>query len=332
MTEKKACSVIIKGVGSYTPPHVLTNDDLSKIVATSDEWIRTRTGIRERRIAKEEATSDMAAKAAKEAMDHAGVSADDIDLLIVASVTGDHPFPSTSCVTQHKLGLNKIPCFDLLAACSGFLYSLETAKSIMLNGDYKRALIIGAEKLSGITDWDDRSTCVLFGDGAGAAVLELSEKENIGIIASDMGADGSEREILFVPAGGSDRPASEKTLSDKEHFIKMQGNQVFKKAVVAMGNSAKITLGKAGITPDEISCVVPHQANIRIIEAISNRIGVGIDRFKINLDRFGNTSAASIPIALDEAIRNSRFKSGDYILLVAFGAGLTWASTLIKWQ
>jgi 3-oxoacyl-[acyl-carrier-protein] synthase-3 len=332
MTEKKACSVIIKGVGSYTPPHVLTNNDLSKIVETSDEWIRTRTGIRERRIAKEEATSDMAAKAAKEAMDHAGVSAKDIDLLIVASVTGDHPFPSTSCVTQHKLGLNKIPCFDLLAACSGFLYSLNTAKSIMLNGNYKRALIIGAEKLSGITDWDDRSTCVLFGDGAGAAVLELSEEEGVGIIASDMGADGSEREILFVPAGGSDRPTSEKTLSDREHFIKMQGNQVFKKAVVAMGNSAKITLGKAGVTPDQISCVVPHQANIRIIEAISNRIGVGIDRFKINLDRFGNTSAASIPIALDEAIRNSRFKSGDYILLVAFGAGLTWASTLIKWQ
>ncbi|MBN2068123.1 MAG: ketoacyl-ACP synthase III [Opitutales bacterium] len=332
MTVEKASSVIIKGVGSYAPPHVLTNDDLSKIVDTSDEWIRTRTGIRERRIAKDETTSDMATKAAQEAMRNAGVEPSEIDLLIVATVTGDHPFPSTSCVTQHKLGLRKIPCFDLLAACSGFLYSIDTAKALMLSGGYKKALIIGAEKLSGITDWDDRGTCVLFGDGAGAAVLELIDEPGCGIIAGDMGADGSEREILFVPAGGSERPASEKTIADREHFIKMQGNQVFKNAVVAMGRSAKKTLEKAGISADEVACVVPHQANIRIIEAISNRLGIGIERFKINLDRFGNTSAASIPIALDEAMRNSRFKSGDYILLVAFGAGLTWASTLIRWQ
>jgi 3-oxoacyl-[acyl-carrier-protein] synthase III len=326
-------SVIIKGVGSYAPPKVVTNDDLSRTVETSDEWIRTRTGIRERRLAAEgETTSDMASKAAREAMQSAGVSAEDIDLVIVATVTPDMPFPNTACFVQAKLGLRKVPAFDIEAACSGFLYALDVAEGMMRTGRYRNALVIGAEKLSSITNWQDRTTCVLFGDGAGAVVLSLVDEPDVGILNTMLGADGSETGILCVPGGGSASPSTVETIERSLHYIQMQGNQVFKIAVRVMCQSATEILQKSGLTADDISLVIPHQANNRIIEALAQRLEIGIERFKINLDRYGNTSAASIPIALDEAFRNGRIKKGDYILMVAFGGGLTWAAALIKWQ
>ncbi|MDX2110045.1 MAG: beta-ketoacyl-ACP synthase III [Verrucomicrobiota bacterium] len=326
-------SVILVGVGSYVPARVLTNADLAKMVDTTDEWIRTRTGIRERRIAEPgETTSDMAVKAAQEAIKCAGIRADEIEVVVTATITPDLPFPSTSCLVQSKLGLRKIPVFDISAACSGFLYSLEIAGNFLRTGRYKYALVIGAEKLSSITNWEDRATCVLFGDGAGAAVLQYVDTPNVGIIGTMLGADGDEAELLSMPAGGSAKRPSQETVAAGEHFLKMQGNMVFKSAVRVMAQCAAETLEKHGLKASDIALVVPHQANNRIIEALSERLGIGMDRFKINLDRFGNTSAASIPIALDEAYRNGRIKSGDYILLIAFGAGLTWASTLLKWQ
>lgn len=303
------------------------------MVDTSDEWIRSRTGISERRIAADgESTSDLAVEAARRAIADAGLAPEDIDLVIVATITPDMPFPSTACLVQKKLGLRKVPAFDIEAACSGFLYSLEIAGSMVRSGSVRHALVIGAEKLSSITNWEDRTTCVLFGDGAGAAVLSRSDEPGVGVLGSSLGADGTESEILYMPAGGSMRPASTETLANKEHFLRMQGNQVFKIAVRAMEQSALGILQEHGLSSADIACVIPHQANTRIIEALSQRLGVGMDRFKVNLDRFGNTSAASIPIAMDEAYRENRFRNGDHLLLVAFGAGLTWASTLIKWQ
>ncbi len=333
MSAPNGKSVVISGVGSYTPPRVLTNDDLSKMVETSDEWIRTRTGIRERRIAApDETTSDMAAKAAAEALTHSGLKAADIDLLIVGTVTPDMPFPNTACFVQQKLGLGKVPAFDVEAACSGFIYTLEIARSLMLANGYRHALIIGAEKLSSITNWQDRTTCVLFGDGAGAAVLSLVDVPDVGILQSLMGADGTETGILCVPGGGSASPSTVETIERSLHTIHMQGNQVFKIAVRVMCQSAVEILDKAGYKAEDVSIVIPHQANNRIIEALAQRLGIGMDRFKINLDRYGNTSAASIPIALDEAHRNGRIHPGDLVLLVAFGGGLTWAASLVKWQ
>lgn len=326
-------SVIIKGVGAYAPPKVVTNDDLSKLVETSDEWIRTRTGIRERRIAAEnETTSDMAAKAAAEAIENAGIAPVDVDLVIVATVTPDMPFPNTACFVQAKLGLRKVPAFDVEAACSGFLYALDVAEGMLRSGRYKNALVIGAEKLSSITNWQDRTTCVLFGDGAGAVVLSTVDEPGVGILDTMLGADGSETGILCVPGGGSASPSTVETIERSLHYIQMQGNQVFKIAVRVMCNSAMEILTKSGYTADDVSLVIPHQANNRIIEALAQRLEIGLERFKINLDRYGNTSAASIPIALAEAHRNGRLKKGDLVLMVAFGGGLTWAAALIKWQ
>ncbi len=333
MSELKAKSVIISGVGSYTPPNILTNDDLSKMVDTSDEWITSRTGIRERRIAGEdETTSDMAAEAARLAIQNAGLSPEDIGLIIVGTITPDMPFPNTACFVQTKLGIGKVPAFDLEAACSGFIYSMDVARSLMLVNGIQHALIIGAEKLSSITNWEDRTTCVLFGDGAGAAVLSLDDRESVGVLDVMLGADGSETDILCMPGGGSASPATVESIERSLHTIQMQGNQVFKHAVRVMCQSASDVLERSGLTTDDVDLVVPHQANNRIIEALSQRLNIGLDRFKVNLDRYGNTSAASIPIALDEAYRNGRIKSGDNILMVAFGGGLTWAGALIRWQ
>lgn len=336
MSNNSNQSVIISGVGSYTPPKILTNDDLSRMVETSDEWILTRTGIRERRIAGDDVkTSDLAARASEEAMQHAGIKPEDIELIVVGTVTPDMPFPNTACFVQKKLGLGKIPSFDVEAACSGFLYTLEIARSLMMTGGYRHALVIGAEKLSSITNWEDRSTCVLFGDGAGAVVLSLSDQPDVGILRTMMGADGSETDILCVPGEGEPEhqvPATVENIERSLHKIHMQGNQVFKIAVRVMCQSALDILEKTGLTANDISLVIPHQANTRIIEALSQRLGIGMERFKINLDRYGNTSAASIPIALDEAHRNGRIRPGDHILMVAFGGGLTWAATIIKWQ
>ncbi|HEY4300896.1 MAG TPA: beta-ketoacyl-ACP synthase III [Candidatus Didemnitutus sp.] len=326
-------SVVIAGVGSYAPANVVTNEELSKRVDTSDEWIRSRTGIRERRIADaSEATSDLAIKAAERALADAKMSAADIDLLIVSTVSADMPLPSAACIVQHKLGIPAhSTCFDIAAACSGFLYALEIAYGQLLTNRYKRALIIGAEKLSSVVDWKDRATCVLFGDAAGAAVLTKVDQPGIGIIGSDLGADGEFVDNLCITAGGSRCPASAETVAAGKHFIRMNGREVFKSAVRVMETVAREMLEQHNLTPDQISLVVPHQANIRIIEALAGNLKMPLEKFYINLDRYGNTSSASIPLALDEARRAGRIKPGDLTLMVAFGAGLTYGAALVRW-
>lgn len=326
-------SVIIAGIGSYVPPRILTNDDLSHMVDTSDEWIRTRTGIRERRIADEnEHTSDMGVKAARKAIEKAGLQLDDIDLVIVATITPDMPFPSTACLIQNKLGLRKVPCFDVEAACSGFLYIMDIASHMLRSGNYRHALIIGAEKLSSITDWKDRDTCVLFGDGAGAIVLSRSKTPDVGVLGTLMAASGAESEMLYMPGGGSACPSTLDSVNDSQHYLKMAGKEVFKNAVRVMEQSAIEILKKYSIKPESLTCVISHQANIRIIESLSNRLKIPMEKFPMNLDRYGNTSAASIPLVLEEVCQNGGIKTGNYVLMIAFGAGMTWASTLIKWH
>ncbi|HVU17266.1 MAG TPA: beta-ketoacyl-ACP synthase III [Candidatus Didemnitutus sp.] len=326
-------SVVIAGVGSYAPAQVVTNEDLSKRVDTSDEWIRTRSGIRERRIAgPDEATSDLAIKAAERALADAKMSAADIDLLIVSTVSADMPLPSAACIVQHRLGIPAhATCFDIAAACSGFLYALEIAYGQLLTNRYKRALIIGAEKLSSVVDWTDRTTCVLFGDAAGAAVLTKVDQPGIGIIGSDLGADGEFVDNLYIPGGGSRCPASAETVAGGKHFIRMNGREVFKSAVRVMETVAREMLEQHNLTPDQVSLVVPHQANIRIIEALADNLKMPKEKFYVNLDRYGNTSSASIPLALDEARRAGRIKPGDLTLMVAFGAGLTYGAALVRW-
>jgi 3-oxoacyl-[acyl-carrier-protein] synthase-3 len=326
-------SVIIAGVGSYSPERTLTNEELAKMVNTSDEWIRTRSGIGERRIAAEnEACSDMAVRAARSALADAKMSAGDIDLLIVATCTPDSPLPSTACIVQHKLGVPAhTTCFDISAACSGFLYAMEIAYGQLLTNRYKCALIIGAEKLSTIVDWSDRTTCVLFGDAAGAAVLTKVAQPGIGIIGSDLGADGEFADKLMIQAGGSSCPASAQTVEGRQHFIRMNGREVFKSAVRVMETVCREMMEQHQLTPDQINLVIPHQANIRIIEALAANLKLPMDKFFVNLDRFGNTSSASIPLALDEARRSGRVKAGDLTLLVAFGAGLTYGAALVRW-
>ncbi|MBK1878644.1 beta-ketoacyl-ACP synthase III [Pelagicoccus mobilis] len=326
-------SVIVKGTGSYTPQKALTNNDLSKIVDTSDEWIFTRTGIRERRIAAEgETSSTMGAEAGIRAIENAGLSPEDIDVVVVGTMTPDMPFPSTACLVQDKIGIPNAISFDVEAACSGFLYIMEVAAGLLATGRYRNALIIGAEKLSSILDWEDRTTCVLFGDGAGAAVLGHAEPgEDRGIIDFKLGSDGSKANMLHQPGGGCAIPPSPTSINDRQHFLKMRGQEVFKQAVRVMGQAAVEILEQNGVEADQLKCVVPHQANMRIIDSLSSRLHIPIERFFLNLDKYGNTSAASIPIALDEAARAGRLERGDIILLVAFGAGLTWGSTLLRW-
>jgi 3-oxoacyl-[acyl-carrier-protein] synthase-3 len=326
-------STVILGTGSYAPEHVLTNDHISKMVETSDEWIRSRSGIRERRIAgAHEATSDLAVQAGRRALADARLSPADVDLLVVATVTPDHPMPSAACAIQHKLGLpTTAACFDLNAACSGFIYALDTACALVGSGRYSKALVIGAEKLSSVVDWKDRGTCMLFGDGAGAAVIGVSKTPGVGLIGTRLGALGEDTHLLYVPAGGSRMPASAKTFANGDHFVKMKGKEVFKLAVRVMEEAARDILEQHGLTANQIGLVIPHQANLRIIEAIAQYLELPVERFFVNLDRYGNTSAASIPIALDEALRLGRIKPGDITLLVAFGAGLTYGSALIRW-
>ena len=326
-------STVILGTGSYAPARILTNAELTKMVDTSDEWIVSRSGIRERHIAApDEATSDMAVAAARAALADAHLTAADIDLLIVATVTPDMPVPAVSCIIQAKLGLRtNVACFDLNAACSGFVYALDTASAMLTSGRYRRALVIGAEKLSAITDWKDRTTCVLFGDGAGAVVLGVSHEPGVGLIGTQLGAYGESTDLLCVPKGGSSFPATAESIAAGDHFLKMKGKEVFKIAVRAMEEAARDILEHHHLRADQIELVIPHQANLRIIEAISQYLKVPMERFYVNVDRFGNTSSASIPIALDEARRLGRIKRGDHTLLVAFGAGLTYGSALIRW-
>lgn len=301
------------------------------MVDTNDEWIVTRTGMRERHIASEhEATSDLAYEAAKIALDRAGITADQLDLILVATVTPDMSFPSTSCLLQDRLGARKAAAFDLSAACAGFLYGLATASNFIANGMYRYALVIGAETLSKITDYTDRNTCILFGDGAGAVVLGPVE-EGRGFKSFELGADGSGAELLHLRAGGSRYPSSPATLEQKMHYIYMAGSEVFKFAVRIMGNAAEEALRKAGMTKEQVGLLVPHQANVRIIQSALNRLNLTEDKCMINLDKYGNMSAASIPVALAEADEQGRLKQGDTVLLVGFGGGLTWGASVLVW-
>lgn len=321
----------IIGTGSYAPQKVMTNFDLEKTVSTSDEWISERTGIKERRIADEkQATSDLAMEASQKALECAGLKAKELDLIIVATVSGDMLFPSTACVLQHRLEAVKAAAFDINAACSGFLYGLSVANSFIRSGQFRKILLVGAETLSRFTDWEDRNTCVLFGDGAGAVILSAVTGEN-GILSTHIHADGSMGDLLSLPGGGSRYPASKETIDKKMHFIKMKGNETFKVAVKILENLVTETLKSNNLKPSQLAALIPHQANLRIIQATANRLGLPLDKVVINLDRYGNTSAASIPIALDEAVRTGRIREDDYLLLEAFGGGLTWASALIRW-
>jgi 3-oxoacyl-[acyl-carrier-protein] synthase-3 len=330
--ETRPDSVLIRGTGAYYPETVVTNDDLAARVDTSDEWIRTRTGIRERRFAGPgEATSDMAAAAGREALQAAGIAPGAVDLVVVATMTPDMPFPSTACLVQAKLGLSRAAAFDLQAACSGFVYGLSVVTGLLRGGEFKTVLLIGAEKMSAVLDFQDRATCVLFGDGAGAAVLTRDGPDGAGILGSITGADGSTPGLLCQPGGGSTLPPTPESLAARQHFLKMNGREVFKSAVRVMAQACTDLLDRYGRTPGELDLIIPHQANMRIIDSLSKRLGIGMDRFHNNLDRFGNTSAASVPIALDEAVRAGRLRPGDLLLLVAFGAGLTWGASLIKW-
>ncbi len=321
----------IISTGSYLPERVFTNFDLEKRVDTSDEWITERTGIKERRIADEgQAASDLAYEASKVALEKAGLEADGIDLIIVATVTGDMPFPSTACFLQDKLGAVNAVGFDINATCSGFLYGLYVADSFIRSRTHKKILVVGTEVLSKITDWDDRNTCVLFGDGAGTVIIEATEEDR-GIVSININSDGKMWELLHVPGGGSRNPASTDTIEKKLHYIKMKGNETFKVAVRTLEDIAVKTLAENKLDASQLSLLIPHQANLRIIQATADRLKLPMDKVFINLDRYGNTSAASIPIALDEALRTDRIKEGDYILLEAFGGGFTWAAALIKW-
>jgi len=321
----------ITGTGSYVPEKVLTNLDLEKMVDTSDEWITERTGIKQRRIAKKvEAASDLGFEAAKRALHRAEVKPRDIDMIIVATVTGDMPLPSTASIIQSKLGAKNAGAFDLNATCSGFIYGLAVADGFIRAKSFKKILLIGTEVLSRITDWEDRTTCVLFGDGAGAAVIEPTEEEK-GIMSFHLHSDGDLWNLLYLPGGGSRHPTSKETLKGKLHYIKMKGNETFKVAVRTLESLVVETLKINKIKPSQLSLLIPHQANLRIIQAVAKRLNLPIERVAVNIERYGNTSSASIPIALDEAVRMGRIRDGDYILLEAFGGGLTWGSALIKW-
>lgn len=329
MDKPKRVGII--GLGHYLPERVVTNADLERMVDTSDEWITTRTGIKQRRLAdKGTATSDIAALAAAEALKDAGLNPKDLELIIVGTITPDMQFPSTACFVQAKIGAAGAAAFDVSAACSGFIYAIAVAEGLIKTGQYKNALVIGAEVLSSIVDWQDRNTCVLFGDGAGAAVLAPVDEG--GILSVHLGADGNGAELLNVPAGGSRIPADIDTVKNKMHYLKMSGNEVFKLAVKAMADAADKAAKKAGITSVEgIDLIIPHQANIRILMAVANRLKLPESKLFLNVEKYGNMSSASTAVALYEAVKTGKVKKGDNILLVAFGAGLTWAGSVIKW-
>jgi 3-oxoacyl-[acyl-carrier-protein] synthase III len=325
----RTCS--ITGVGSYVPAKILTNADLEKMVETSDEWITSRTGIKERRVAApDEFTSDMAAKAAERAMKMAGITGDQIDLVIVATITPDMPFPATACLVQQKIGAKRAAAFDLEAACSGFIYGLEIGQQFIMSRTYETVLVVGAEKLSSIVDWTDRNTCVLFGDGAGAAILQSRENSN-GLLTAVMGADGAKADLLSMPGGGSACPATADSVAAKRHYLRMDGKETFKSAVNAMVSAAQEALRRCELDITKIKCVIPHQANRRIIDAVSERLGATPEQLFVNLEKYGNTSAASVAIALDEAVSSGKIRRGDLVLLVVFGAGLTWGAAVIEW-
>ncbi|MBN2225882.1 MAG: ketoacyl-ACP synthase III [candidate division Zixibacteria bacterium] len=321
----------ITGLGSAVPEHIMTNHDLEKMVDTTDEWIQSRTGIKERRICeKYESMSDLAVAAGRRALEMAGLGPKDVDLLLLGTVTPDHRLPSTACIVQKKLGLVNAAALDIVAACAGFLHGLSIANSFIRIGQYKRVMVIGAEKLSSCTDFTDRNTCVLFGDGAGAAVVEASEGDR-GILSTFLKSDGRLSELLWIPHGGSIAPPQSFHNGDGDFFITMSGSEVFRHAVRQMSDASLKALDMAGLKSEDVTVMVPHQANIRIMESAARRIGIPIERVFMNIDKYGNTSAASVPIALDEVVRSGRIKEGDILLMAAFGGGLTWASATVKW-
>jgi len=321
----------IAGVGCYVPERVLSNYDLQQMVNTSDEWIRARTGIRERRIAAEgETTSDLAVRAAQAALDDAGVDPEELELIIVATASPDMLFPATACLVQDRLGAKNAGAFDLEAGCTGFIYALSVANQFVCGGTMENVLVIGAETLSRLVNWQDRSTCVLFGDGAGAVVVRPVSGET-GILATVLGSEGSGGQLLSLPAGAARVPASRRTVEEGLHFIHMNGREVFKFAVRAMGEAAVKVLAKAGLEQSKIDLLIPHQANIRIIEAAAKRLRLPMEKVLVNVDKYGNTSSASIPLALNEAVKAGKVKNGDNLLLVGFGAGLTWAAAVVNW-
>jgi 3-oxoacyl-[acyl-carrier-protein] synthase III len=327
--KSRSCSVV--AVGSYVPERVLTNADLEKLVDTNDEWIVSRTGIRERRIAaQDEYTSDMAAKAALLAMKRGNIKPEQIDLIIVATITPDMPFPATACLVQQKIGARRTAAFDMEAACSGFIYALEIGQQFVMSHTYETVLVIGAEKLSSIINWRDRNTCVLFGDGAGAAILQNLPGSH-GLLTACMGADGSKADLLSLPGGGSRCPATPESLADGLHFLRMDGKETFKNAVNAMYDAAQEALRRCEVDITQIKCIIPHQANRRIIDAVGDRLGAKPEQVFINLHKYGNTSAASVAIALDEAVSSGIIQRGDLVLLLVFGAGLTWGAAVIEW-
>jgi len=320
----------ITGLGMHVPAKVMTNFDLEKVVETTDAWIQTRTGIRERRIAEPgTTTSDLATHAATEALQRAKLNPKELELLIVATTTPDMLFPATSCLVQQRLGATSAVCFDLSAACSGSVFAMITAQQYLLTGRYRNALVVGAEVLSGFIDWTDRSTCVLFGDGAGACVLQPVSRG--GILATDMGADGSAAELLYMPGGGSKYPPSHSSVDQRLHFLRMNGSEIFKLAVRRMADSAKRVIAEGQVKPEHVECFIPHQANTRIIEAVAKWADLPMEKVYMNLQRYGNTSAASNLMALYEAVRDGVIKEGDHVVMVAFGAGLTWGSLLLQW-
>ncbi|UOF89290.1 ketoacyl-ACP synthase III [Fodinisporobacter ferrooxydans] len=328
----KRKNVGILATGSYVPDTVLTNYELENMVDTSNDWIVTRTGIQERRIAaNDQASSDLAYEASVQALKKAGIRGADLDMIIVATVTPDTTFPSTANILQYRLGAKKAASFDLAAACSGFLYGITTAAQFLENGRYRYVLVVGVECLSKVVDWSDRNTCILFGDGAGAALLGCVE-EGYGFQSFELGSDGSGGHLLSVPAGGSRLPASMETVANKQHYIQMAGSDVFKFAVRVMESSSLTVIEKAGLTKEAIDFLVPHQANIRIIDAAVKRLGISPDKVAVNLNRYGNMSSASIPVALDELVESKRVHAGDYLLFVGFGGGLTWGASILRWN
>lgn len=321
----------ITGTGSHVPKKVLTNADLAKLVNTSDKWITERTGIRERRIAdSSEAASDLGAIASKKALQSAGVKSKEIDMIIAATISGDMPVPSTASFIQSKLRIKDAAVFDVNAACTGFLYGLSVADSFIKGGNFKKILLVGTEILSRFTDWKDRSTCILFGDAAGAVVIEPTTK-NRGIMSTHLHSNGNLWDLLYLPGGGSKHPPSKESLRLRLHYIKMKGNETFKIAVKTLEKLTVETLKANGIKMSDLSLLIPHQANLRILRATAKRLNLPMDKVVVNIDKFGNTSSASIPMALDEAVRTGRVRQNDYILLEALGGGLTWGSALIKW-
>jgi 3-oxoacyl-[acyl-carrier-protein] synthase-3 len=318
-------------VGSYVPERILTNRELEKMVETSDEWILSRTGIAERRVAAPgETTSDMATQAALKAIENAGITPQEIDLIIVATITPDMQFPSTSCLVQQKLGATRAAAFDIEAACSGYVYALDIASHFVQSHTYNTVLVIGAEKMTSVIDWTDRNTCVLFGDGAGAAVLQ-NRPETHGLLVTCLGSDGGKASLLEIPAGGSAIPTTPESVAKGLHYLRMDGKETFKNAVNAMVGAAEEALSRCNLTIDRIKCLIPHQANERIMSAVAERLGAREEQLYSNVAKYGNTSAASVGIALDEAVRTGKVERGDLVLLVVFGAGLTWGAAVIEW-